>query len=61
MKTPTPASPIMSSFSCTATTGKTHEKGMPLGAVTKKRSKYTVRLNILIKETQRKLCTLELP
>ena len=61
MKTPTPASPIMSSFSCTATTGKNHDKGMPLGTVTKARSKFTVRLNILVKETQRKLSTLELP
>ena len=61
MNTSTPNSPTPTFCSNTATTGENDDHQMPLRETQKKITKHTVRLNIIVKETQKKLCTLRLP
>ena len=58
--TPTPNSPTRSQLSCTATAGKNDHAGMALDAP-KRQRRDVVHLRILVMETRRKLCTLQLP
>lgn len=65
MKTPAPTtpksnSPARSQLSCTATAGLNDHTGMALDAPKRDR-RDVVHLRIIVMETKRKLCTLQLP